>query len=120
MISPALLDALREKDPELWKIATRTELATIEYCDADGDECEPDYIYWSGLRSEAQEAWILYCLMQAIRARGWGYTLEDTGGVWIEAWVSMPNPERTISFKGDTEAEALGWAYLSALGSPDF
>jgi hypothetical protein len=113
MIPADLLDQLREKDPELWKIATRTELATIEYCDADGDECEPDYIYWSGLRSEAQEAWILYCLMQAIRARvGWGYQITAFG---LPIIACVYNRRDYITARGESEAEALGWAYLEAI-----
>ena len=120
MIPADLLDQLREKDPELWKIATRTELATIEYCDADGDECEPDYIYWSGLRSEAQEAWILYCLMQAIRARGWSGWVGRTAlicfaEIHTKGAASRFENNEIFYGQGDTEAEALGWAYLAAI-----
>lgn len=102
MIPDDLLSALRESDPKLWG----------EYTSS------PAYIY--DRSDKYREAWLLYCLIQAIRARGWGYRLWDIGEVWIEAWVSMPNPERTISFKGDTEIDALLRAYLSALGNPNF
>jgi len=105
MIPADLLSALREADPELW--------------DTFLDE-KPFYPK-NDLEIDKTGEWILQGMLQErIRARGWGYRLWDTGGVWIEAWVSMPNPERTISFKGDTEIDALLRAYLSALGSPDF
>jgi len=95
MISADLLYALREKDQELWILYTNNDFV-----------------------GEVSEAWLIYCLMQAIRARGWSYRLWNFGRV--EALISMPNPERTISFKGDTEIDVLLRAYLSALGSPDF
>ena len=112
MIPADLLSALREKDPELWMEITRTELAEIEYCDVDGDECEPDYIYWAGLRSEAQDAWLQHCLQEAIRARGWWYQIATGYRGVIQAQVYC---SENGLHKGNTEAEALGWAYLAAI-----
>ena len=117
MIPADLLDQLREKDPELWMEITRTELAEIEYCDVDGDECEPDYIYWAGLRSEAQDAWLQHCLQEAIRARGWDFKIEKYhNSIW--GMIRIPNEcwtDEVFKHKADTEAEALMRAYLSAL-----
>ena len=113
MIPADLLNALREKDPELWMEITRTELAEIEYCDVDGDECEPDYIYWAGLRSEAQDAWLQHCLQEAIRARdGWGCQITSFG---LPVIANVYNRREYTTGRGDTEAEALGWAYLEAI-----
>ena len=119
MISADLLDQLREKDPEMWMEITRTELAEIEYCDVDGDECEPDYIYWAGLRSEAQDAWLQHCLQEAIRARaGWSYCVSNTyqSQTHIKPIMAMVFTGKESYWRdGDTEAEALMRAYLSAL-----
>ena len=113
MIPADLLDQLREKDPELWMEITRTELAEIEYCDVDGDECEPDYIYWAGLRSEAQDAWLQHCLQESIRARvGWGYQITAFG---LPIIACVYNRRDYITARGESEAEALGWAYLAVI-----
>lgn len=123
MISADLLDQLREKDPELWMEITRTELAEIEYCDVDGDECEPDYIYWAGLRSEAQDAWLQHCLQERIRARGWGYEIMRfmcfgsfyPGRCLAKIYHVENKIMVTGEAKADTEAEALLRAYLQAI-----
>ena len=120
MIPADLLSALREKDPELWMEITRTELAEIEYCDVDGDECEPDYIYWAGLRSEAQDAWLQHCLQDAIRARGWSGWVGRTAlicfaEIHTKGAASRFENNEIFYGQGDTEAEALGWAYLEAI-----
>ena len=120
MIPADLLSALREKDPELWMEITRTELAEIEYCDVDGDECEPDYIYWAGLRSEAQDAWLQHCLQDAIRARGWSGWVGRTAlicfaEIHTKGAASRFENNEIFYGQGDTEAEALGWAYLAAI-----
>ena len=120
MIPADLLSALREKDPELWREITRTELAEIEYCDVDGDECEPDYIYWAGLRSEAQDAWLQHCLQDAIRARGWSGWVGRTAlicfaEIHTKGAASRFENNEIFYGQGDTEAEALGWAYLAAI-----
>ena len=120
MIPADLLSALREKDPELWMEITRTELAEIEYCDVDGDECEPDYIYWAGLRSEAQDAWLQHCLQGAIRARGWSGWVGRTAlicfaEIHTKGAASRFENNEIFYGQGDTEAEALGWAYLAVI-----
>ena len=122
MIPADLLSALREKDPELWMEITRTELAEIEYCDVDGDECEPDYIYWVGLRSEAQDAWLQHCLQERIRTRGWHlYQIrnDDLPGLpcFADIIILGHGKEHDIHHEGegDTEAEALSRAYLAAI-----
>lgn len=123
-----MLNQIRKKDPELWMEITRTELAEIEYCDVDGDECEPDYIYWAGLRSEAQDAWLQHCLQEAIRARGWyltQWTQSDPIFPEIECVIHCPIKKEVPSGykgslfndyfgRGDTEAEALLRAYLAS------
>ena len=112
-----MLNQIRKKDPELWMEITRTELAEIEYCDVDGDECEPDYIYWAGLRSEAQDAWLQHCLQEAIRARGWKFILMTfTTGITPFAKIFKREPVGySWNAHGDTEAEALCLAYLEAV-----
>ena len=96
---------------------TRTELAEIEYCDVDGDECEPDYIYWAGLRSEAQDAWLQYCLQEAVRARGWGYHIRISRGHEIVSTIIGTGKRASDYFseEGSTEVEALLRAYLAAI-----
>ena len=95
MIPADLLDQLREKDPGTYH-AYGIMLAACGIVE----------------ESPMSEAWLLYCLMQAIRARvGWGYQITSFG---LPVIANVYNRREYTTGRGDTEAEALGWAYLEA------
>ena len=111
MIPADLLDQLREKDPELWEQITGLELAEYEYDDENGSMS--GYIYQEDLIEGAQEAWLQHCLQEAIRARdGWGCQITSFG---LPVIANVYNRRAYTTGRGDTEAEALGWAYLEAI-----
>ena len=111
MIPADLLDKLREKDPELWEQITGLELAEYEYDDENGSMS--GYIYQEDLIEGAQEAWLQHCLQEAIRARdGWGCQITSFG---LPVIANVYNRRAYTTGRGDTEAEALGWAYLEAI-----
>ena len=111
MIPADLLSALREKDPELWEQITGLELAEYEYDDENGSMS--GYIYQEDLIEGAQEAWLQHCLQEAIRARdGWGCQITSFG---LPVIANVYNRREYTTGRGDTEAEALGWAYLEAI-----
>ena len=111
MIPADLLSALREKDPELWEQITGLELAEYEYDDENGSMS--GYIYQEDLIEGAQEAWLQHCLQEAIRARdGWGCQITSFG---LPVIANVYNRRAYTTGRGDTEAEALGWAYLEAI-----
>ena len=90
MIPADLLDQLREKDPMLW--------IRVHANDFIGD---------------VFTAWLQYCLQEAIRARdGWGCQITSFG---LPVIANVYNRRAYTTGRGDTEAEALGWAYLEAI-----
>lgn len=105
MIPADLLNQLREKDPELFN----TWIAVVRQIDnhaADGTDID----------TPISMAWLQHCLQEAIRARGWlleqsTFTVKPTAKIW----KSSDPIWRTYHEGGDTEAEALLRAYLSAL-----
>ena len=95
MIPADLLDQLREKDPELWERYKQWSAHMDIY-----DETALQYI----LQGELQEA---------IRARdGWGCQITSFG---LPVIANVYNRREYTTGRGDTEAEALGWAYLEAI-----
>ncbi len=110
MIPADLLDQLREKDPELWEEFLHT---VIGYYDVDP-------IIQNDLEEPAQEAWLQYCLQEAIRARGRGYGIEyymapRMVGASVYVWGDGFDKKTLGAGYCTTEAEALMRAYLSAL-----
>ena len=100
MIPADILGQLRESDPELWG----------EYISS------PAYIYDHS--DKYKEAWLQYCLQEAIRVRGWH--ISQSVMCWgreqpYYAAIRKSEYEPWAGETGDTEAEALMRAYLSAL-----
>jgi hypothetical protein len=106
MIPTDLLKQLQEKDPETWKRAQ-----SIRH-------------FLKPHNSEAAVgAWLLYCIVRAVRARGWFYQVVSKGewflgkqisDLGVEAYVG-PDPGQDLETGyADTEAEALLLAYLAA------
>jgi hypothetical protein len=90
MIPADLLDKFREEDPELWVRYTNNDFV-----------------------GEVSEAWLLCCLMQAIRARGWGYAIgRSSKGMTSASVYAQEGEGKTVM--GYDEAEDLLRAYLSA------
>ena len=106
MIPADLLYQLRKKDPELWERMRRMPV----YVHQDGqltiDLTKSD-------NTELVAAWLQHCLQEAIRARdGWGCQITSFG---LPVIANVYNRREYTTGRGDTEAEALGWAYLEAI-----
>ena len=133
MIPSDLLDQIREKDPELYEnIAKSFAWAELQY-----DELYPEYVGDKPhLPDEIEidnhmDHLIQGCLQEAIRARGWyltQWTQSDPIFPEIECVIHCPIKKEVPSGykgslfndyfgRGDTEAEALLQAYLSALSA---
>ena len=102
MIPANLLSALREKDPELWARYAETDLSR-----------EEERIDEPWRTAEANEAWLQYCLQEAIRARGWCYRTRYIDWVWVDIFDACD--ETLGEAECYTEAEALLRAYLTAI-----
>jgi len=96
MIPADILGQLRESDPELWG----------EYISS------PAYIYDHS--DKYKEAWLQYCLQEAIRVRSWGYAIGRSSKGMTSASVYAGNEGETVM--GYDETEALLRAYLQAIG----
>ena len=120
MIPADLLDQLREKDPELWKMITENTISEYEYHDEDFNEWISNAITYKDLFEPAQEAWLQHCLQEAIRVRGWsGWSGRTESSCFAEIHIKgaksrLENCEILFGH-GDTEAEALLRAYLAAI-----
>ena len=113
MIPADLLSALREKDPELWKMITENTISEYEYHDEEFNAWISNAITYTDLFGPAQEAWLQHCLQEAIRARvGWGYQITAFG---LPIIACVYNRRDYITARGESEAEALGWAYLAVI-----
>lgn len=115
MIPADLLSALREKDPDLWEKIAETALSEYEYHDEEFNAWISNAITYTDLFGPAQEAWLQHCLQEAIRARGWSYRLIWASSVDICKAFICTGPGIHGSVNCDTEAEALGWAYLAVI-----
>jgi len=119
MIPADLLDQLREKDPELWKMITENTISEYEYHDEDFNEWISNAITYKDLFEPAQEAWLQHCLQESIRARRWAYQVSCTFQGTRFAKIATINPDGSKWFHDDqhapTEAEALLRAYLAAI-----
>lgn len=119
MIPADLLDQLREKDPDLWEKIAETALSEYEYHDEEFNAWISNTITYTDLFGPAQEAWLQHCLQEAIRARaGWSYCVSNTyqSQTHIKPIMAMVFTGKESYWRdGDTEAEALLRAYLSAL-----
>jgi hypothetical protein len=113
MIPADLLDKLREKDPDLWEKIAETALSEYEYHDEEFNAWISNAITYTDLFGPAQEAWLQHCLQAAIRARdGWVCQITSFG---LPVIANVYNRREYTTGRGDTEAEALGWAYLAAI-----
>ena len=118
MIPADLLNQLREKDPELWdklqeqfeKLKAYQEDRVYEVDVIATFECLPQ-----------MSGWILQGLLQeAIRARGWYYSIWNTSPDSTEVIIRRGgegyiNPDFMHIGEGKNEAEALLIAYLAAI-----
>lgn len=111
MIDPALLDRLREADPDTWKRFDETELFTYrEYDDYGSIEC---YAYQEDVIEAVRAAWLQHVLQEAIASREWAYQIMHTPR-HIKATV-LKKCIYTIFGEGKTDTEALLRAYLGAI-----
>ena len=98
MIAPALLDALREKDPGAygaWK-AMHDVYSIREGC-------------------AMSDAWVQAVLQDACQARGWDFTLSTLKYKnRCIARIDMIDENKTVQY-GDSPTEALLAAYIGAL-----
>lgn len=110
MIPADLLDKLREKDPELWERMRRMPIYVHRDSSLTVDLTKSD-------NTELVDAWLQHCLQEAIRARGWKFILMTfTTGITPFAKIFKREPVGySWNAHGDTEAEALGWAYLAVI-----
>ena len=108
MIPADLLDQLREKDPELWGKINR--VYAMRYMRQIDD---PQILEF--LTGKEKQALIQGYLQERIRARGWSYRLIWASSVDICKAFICTGPGIHESVNCDTEAEALGWAYLAAI-----
>ena len=120
MISADLLDQLREKDPDLWEKIAETALSEYEYHDEEFNAWISNAITHTDLFGPAQEAWLQHCLQEAIRARGWYYSIWNTSPDSTEVIIRRGgegyiNPDFMHIGEGKNEAEALLIAYLAAI-----
>lgn len=73
------------------------------------------------LMPEVAQAWLQYCIQEAIATRGWDfsiyYRISDPGRymVCITIWLDYKNRFMSLDRAGDTPADALLNAYISAL-----
>jgi hypothetical protein len=117
MIDPALLDRLREADPETWTRLNETEIADYSYDSDDGDIfC---YIYFEQLNEVAKDAWLQHVLQEAIREKGWAFQQTLTFQGTPFAKIAFKNKDGSKHFMPDEHgscyAEALMRAYLEAI-----
>jgi hypothetical protein len=109
MIDPALLDRLREADPE-----TYGRYLSEKIGESDGGFKVIKIDMLSDVPDCVKEAWLQHVLQEAIQTKGWSYHMWYIHqGKYVEALISMHN--NTIDFKCDTESEALLRAYLEAI-----
>ena len=108
MIPADLLDQLREKDLELWERMRRMPIYVHRDSSLTVDLTKSD-------NTELVDAWLQHCLQEAIRARGWSYRLIWASSVDICKAFICTGPGIHESVNCDTEAEALGWAYLAVI-----
>ena len=111
MISTDLLTRLQKADNVTWERVCQTAVGEYESFDEDGFEVKYTVSY-EELFDDAKEAWLQHCLQEAIRARGWWYQIATGYRGVIQAQVYC---SENGLHKGNTEAEALGWAYLAAI-----
>ena len=108
MVIPAdLLNQLREADQELWKRYAETDLSR-----------EEERIDETWRTAEANEAWLQYCLQEAIRARGWH--ISQSVMCWCRerpyyAAIRKSEYDHWVGETGNTEADALLKAYLAVI-----
>ena len=115
MIPADLLDQLREKDPELWERINR--VYAMRYMRQIDD---PQGLFGvlldrilEFLTGKEKQSLIQGYLQEAIRARdGWGCQITSFG---LPVIANVYNRRAYTTGRGDTEAEALGWAYLEAI-----
>ena len=106
MIPADLLSALREKDPELWERINR--VYAMRYMRQIDD---PQILEF--LTGKEKQSLIQGYLQEAIRARdGWGCQITAFG---LPIIACVYNRRDYITARGESEAEALGWAYLEAI-----
>ena len=106
MIPADLLDQLREKDKELWERINR--VYAMRYLRQIDD---PQILEF--LTGKEKQSLIQGYLQEAIRARdGWGCQITSFG---LPVITNVYNRRAYTTGRGDTEAEALGWAYLAAI-----
>ena len=106
MIPADLLDRLREKDPGLWERMRRMPIYVHRDSSLTVDLTKSD-------NTELVDAWLQHCLQEAIRARvGWGYQITAFG---LPIIACVYNRRDYITARGESEAEALGWAYLAVI-----
>ena len=122
MIPADLLDQLREKDPELYEnIAKSFAWAELQY-----DELYPEYVGDKPhLPDEIEidnhmDHLIQGCLQEAIRVRGWYYSIWNTSPDSTEVIIRRGgegyiNPDFMHIGEGKNESEALLIAYLAAV-----
>ena len=112
MISTDLLTRLQKADNVTWERVCQTAVGEYESFDEDGFEVKYTVSY-EELFDDAKEAWLQHCLQGAIRARvGWGYQITAFGPPII---ACVYNRRDYITARGESEAEALGWAYLAVI-----
>lgn len=113
MIPADLLARLQKADPGLWEKIAETALSEYEYHDEEFNAWISNAITYTDLFGPAQEAWLQHCLQDAIRARdGWGCQITSFG---LPVIANVYNRREYTTGRGDTEAEALGWAYLAVI-----
>ena len=113
MIPADLLARLQEADPGLWEKIAETALSEYEYHDEEFNAWISNAITYTDLFGPAQEAWLQHCLQAAIRTRvGWGYQITAFG---LPIIACVYNRRDYITARGESEAEALGWAYLAVI-----
>lgn len=120
MIPADLLARLQEADPGLWEKIAETALSEYEYHDEDFNAWIFNAITYTNLFGPAQDAWLQHCLQDAIRARGWSGWVGRTAlicfaEIHTKGAASRFENNEIFYGQGDTEAEALGWAYLEAI-----
>jgi len=109
-----LLDRLQKADPGLWEKIAETALSEYEYHDEDFNAWIFNAITYTNLFGPAQEAWLQYCLQEAIRWRGYSHKLKYLATSQT-AIADIYFENSTWSAEGTTEAEALMRAYLAAI-----
>ena len=113
MIPADLLSALREKDPELWERINR--VYAMRYMRQIDD---PQILEF--LTGKEKQSLIQGYLQEAIRARGCSGWVGRTAlicfaEIHTKGAASRFENNEIFYGQGDTEAEALGWAYLAVI-----